>query len=135
MDPDHYIKRMEESYKQRFPGEEIDKRVTSPLDPGDHPELDTSEFLPRDEIQIYQSLVGAMQWAISIGRFDIQTHIMTLSSFRAQPRRGHLQRVKRIYAYLIKYRHFRIRFDVREPNHENTPVQKFDWGKYRIRQQ
>jgi len=86
MDPDHYIKRMEESYNQRFPGEKIDRRVTSPLDPGDHPELDTSEFLPCDEVQIYQSLIGAMQWAISIGRFDIQTHIMTLSSFRAQPR-------------------------------------------------
>jgi len=33
--------------------------------------LDTSEFLNEEGIQIYQSLVGAMQWAITIGRFDV----------------------------------------------------------------
>ena len=32
MNPNHYLKRMEESYKLRFPGEEIDRKVKSPLD-------------------------------------------------------------------------------------------------------
>ena len=68
MNPNHYLKRMEESYKLRFPGEEIDRKVKSPLDPDDHPELDTSEFLKGDDIIIYQSLIGAFQWAVSIGR-------------------------------------------------------------------
>ena len=31
-----------------------------------------------------------------LGRFDIGTAVMTLSRFRAAPRRGHLDRVKRI---------------------------------------
>ena len=60
MNPNQYIKRMEESYRLRFPGEEIDGKVTSPLDPGDHPELDTTEFLSEEDTQIYQSLIGAM---------------------------------------------------------------------------
>jgi hypothetical protein len=33
-----------------------------------------------------------MQWAVSIGRLDIATAVMSLSSFRAMPRRGHLER-------------------------------------------
>jgi hypothetical protein len=68
-----------------------------------------------------------MQWAISIGRWDIQTAVMTLSSFRAQPRIGHLLRVKRMYAYLIKFRYFKIRFDTREPDYEAAEIQKYDW--------
>ena len=61
-------------------------RYLSPLKKGDHPKVDDSEFLGDDEIQKYQSLVRAMQWAISIGHFDICTAVMTLLSFRAQPR-------------------------------------------------
>ena len=53
----------------------------SPLVKGNHPELDTSKFLGQDGTDIYQSLVGAMQWAFSIGRWDIQSVVMTLSSF------------------------------------------------------
>jgi hypothetical protein len=127
MDPEQYINLMEDAYKQRFNGETPTTKETSPLDPGDHPELDTSEFLDEDGVEIYQSLIGSMQWAISIGRWDIQTAVMTLSSFCAFPRVGHLQRVKRMYAYLIKFRYFKIRFDVREPNYESVTVQKYDW--------
>ena len=61
MNLDQYIKRMEESYNLRFPGEEIDKKVKSPLEPGDHPELDVSDFLKDEDVQIYQSLIGAFQ--------------------------------------------------------------------------
>ena len=68
MNPNHYLKRMEELYKLRFTGEEIDRKVKSPLDPDDHPELDTSKFLEGGDIVIYQSLIGAFQWAVSIGR-------------------------------------------------------------------
>ena len=81
MNPNQYIKRMEESFNQRFPDEKIETNVMSPLEPGDHPELDTSEFLSEDDTMIYQSLIGAFQWSISIGRWGIMTAVMTLSSF------------------------------------------------------
>jgi hypothetical protein len=53
-------------------------------------------------------LVGAMQWAISIGRWDIQSAVMTLSSFRAQPRQGHLDQIKRIHGFLCRFRRFKL---------------------------
>ena len=59
---------------------------------------------------------GELQWLITLGRFDIQTAVMTMSSFRAQPRFGHLDRLKRIYAYIHKFENFKIRFQVEEPD-------------------
>jgi len=55
------------------------KPTTSPLTTGDHPELDTSELLNEDDQKVHQSLIGALQWVIQIGRFDIQTAVMTFS--------------------------------------------------------
>ena len=85
MNPSRYVDKMEDAYKQYFK-EMPNQKHKSPLVKGDHPELDTTEFLDQDGIDIYQSLIGAMQWAISIGRWDIQSAVMTVSSFRAQPR-------------------------------------------------
>ena len=76
--------------------------VSSPLEKGDHPELDYSEYLDEEGISIYQSLIGSLQWAVSLGRLDIMTAVMTMSSFRTVPRRGHLERVKRIYSYIMQ---------------------------------
>jgi hypothetical protein len=50
----------------------------------------------------YQMMIGYLQWAVSLGRFDIQTAIMTMSRFCAAPRKGHPERLKRIYGYLKK---------------------------------
>ena len=83
-------------------GEKPKELYSSPLDKGDHPELDTSDLLDADGIQKYQSMIGAMQWAISIGCFDIATAIMSLSSFRVALRVGHLEHCKHIYVYLSK---------------------------------
>ena len=68
----------------------------SPLEKGDHPELDYSDLLELPAIQNYQSLIESLQWATSLGRFDIATAVMTMSGFRSALRKGHLNRVKRI---------------------------------------
>ena len=101
--------------------------VSSPLAQGDHPEIDTSELLDIEETKIYQSLVGALQWVIQIGRFDITTAVMTLSRFRAAPRRGHLKRVMRIHGYLSKMRHAVIRIRTSEPDYSHIPKKEYDW--------
>jgi hypothetical protein len=81
----------------------------SPLKKGHHPGVDTSELLDKDVIERYQLLVGSLQWAVSLGRMDVATAVMTMSSFRAAPRVGHLKRVTRIVGYLSKMRHAAIR--------------------------
>jgi hypothetical protein len=88
--PQQYIEKMVDNYKRLF-GESPSHHSQSPLESNDHPEIDSSKFLGEDDIQKYQSLIGAMQWAISIGHFDIAVHVMTMSSFRASPHHGHLE--------------------------------------------
>ena len=61
-------------------------KITSPLVKGDHPEIDALAFLDEKGIQQYQSLIGQLQWAISLGRFDISVVVMTMSTFRSAPR-------------------------------------------------
>jgi hypothetical protein len=58
----------------------------SPLEKGDHPELDTSELFTTEQIAQYQSIIAALQWIVTIGRFDIITAVMTMSGFRMAPR-------------------------------------------------
>ena len=62
---------MMDSYFQLF-GEKP-KPYTSPLEKGDHPELDTLDELGDTDIKKYQSLIGALQWAVTLGRIDITT--------------------------------------------------------------
>jgi len=103
------------------------KPATSPLTAGDHPKLDTSELLNEDNQKVCQSLIGALHWVIQIGRFDIQTTVMTLSRYRAMPRQGHLDRVKRIHGYLSKMRHATIKIRTDAPDYSNIPVKLHDW--------
>jgi hypothetical protein len=94
---------------------------------GDHPEIDDSEFLEEEGIQQYQSLIGQLQWAILLGRFDIAVAIMTISAFRSAPRKGHLDQVKRICGYLSNMRHSAIRIRTEEPDYSDIPRMEYDW--------
>jgi Reverse transcriptase (RNA-dependent DNA polymerase) len=123
--PKSYISKMLENYERTF-GEKA-KKYSSPLEKNDHPELDVSEFLDHEGINLYQSMIGAAQWAVSLGRFDIQTAIMSMSHFRIAPRKGHLDRLKRIYGYLKRFKDgfIRVRTDI--PDISNFPEVEQDW--------
>ena len=123
-----YVEKMIANYERIF-GEPPKQRYTAPIENCDHPELDTSELLDSHGITTYQSLIGALQWAITIGRLDIVTPVMTLSGFRAAPRRGHLDRVKRIYGYLSKFRSAVIRVRTEEPDYSDIPDFEYDCSK------
>ena len=125
MRPTKFIERMVESYRQMF-GEKP-KSYQSPLEPGDHPEIDTSEFCDDRQTSQYQSLIGSLQWAISLCRFDISSAVMTLSSFRAKPRLGHLTRAKRIVGYVNQFRDAAIRFRTHEPDYSGIPEPVHEW--------
>ena len=58
---------------------------------------------------------------------DIMTAVMSLSSFRHAPRKGHLNRTKRIYSYVSKMKHATIRVRVEEPDFSELPDEPYDW--------
>lgn len=128
MSPKKYIERMTDNYVRMF-GSKPKVLYSSPLERGDHPELDTTDELDVDGIKKYQSLIGALQWVVTLGRLDIATAVMTMSSFRASPRVGHLDRVKRIFGYLLKMKHAATRFRTSMPDHSEHPIVEYDWEK------
>ena len=62
---------------------------SSPLEKGDHLELDMSPELNEEGRAIYMSLVRQNQWLISLGCFDIACAIMTMSRFSGTARRAY----------------------------------------------
>lgn len=126
--PRKYIDRMVATYEQMFGEKPSMKGCSSPLEKNDHPELDDSDLCDAEEVKQYQSIVGSLQWAVSLGRIDITTAVMTLSRFRSIPRKGHLVRAKRVVAYLRKMSDACIRIRTHEPDFSAIPLAKYDWA-------
>jgi hypothetical protein len=124
--PKRYIDKLHDSYERMFGSKPAS--ANTPLVEGDHPELDTSELLDLTGIKQFQSLIGSAQWAVQLGRLDITTAVMTMSSFRAAPRQGHLARAKRIIEYLVKTRNATIRVRTELPDLSDLPDPKHDWS-------
>eukprot|EP00977_Amphora_coffeiformis_P021334 scaffold9182_cov101-Amphora_coffeaeformis.AAC.2 len=74
------------------------------MERGDQPELDVTMELGTDDIMKFQSMIGAVQWTVSLSRFDVAHAVMSLGRFRANPRQGHLERLRRLIGYMKKRR-------------------------------
>ena len=110
-------------------GQEVPKReIHVPLEPGDNPELEESPLCDNDKDAKYMQMIGALQWAVSLGRIDTITSVMTMSRFRIAPQRGHLKRVQRIYQYLRNYKNTSIKFNTEMPDYSWFAVEQPDWG-------
>ena len=72
-------------------------------------------------------MIGSIQWAVSIGRLDVATAVMFLSSYRLIPRIGHTERAKRVIGYQVKMKHAVIRFRIGLPDYSDVPRMKYDW--------
>jgi hypothetical protein len=121
-----YIKRIVNQCQSIFGA--LPKEWTSPSDKDDHPELDTSEELSTEGIQHYQSLIGAFQWAVSLGRYDIHCATITMGKFRFVPQQGHLDRPQRVSGYLRKYPDAAIRLRTEIPDYSHLDHATFDWA-------
>jgi hypothetical protein len=52
---------------------------------------------------------------------------MNMSGFHIAPRIGHLERLRRIYGYLLKMRFASNRVRTEEPNCSDVPDHQYDW--------
>ena len=68
---------------ESFFNEDPPKGYKTPLDKNDHPELGTSEILEGDMAAKYLTMVGQLQWLVTLGRFDIHAQVATMSRFTA----------------------------------------------------
>ena len=75
----------------------------------------------------YLTILGQLQWLVTLGIFDLHAQVATMSRFRAAPRQGHMDRLKRIYSYVIRTKDYAIRFRTDQPDYSFLPDQDFDW--------
>ena len=126
-DPRRYVNKILESYERMF--KEKQRKSRPPLEGGDHPEPHTPELCDEHQTNQFQTLIGQLQWLISPGHFDIAVHVMSLSMFRAQPRKGSPDREKRIVGYLLFLPDGTIRFRTGEPDFSSLKDQEYDWTR------
>ena len=125
--PKKYIDRLVESYHSMFK-QDPPKNMRTPLDKNDHPELDYTELLTGESNQQYLTMIGQLQWLVTLGRFDIHAQVPTMSRFRSAPRKGHLERLQRVYGYVLKTNHYSTRYRTKVPDYSYLPNMKYDWS-------
>ena len=103
------------------------KSPKTPLKKNDHPELDTTNIIERQQVNHYLIMLGQLQWLVTFGRFDIQDKVIPMFRFTAEPRQQHLERLQRIYANVIRTKDYATRFVLMEPDYSYLPEQNFYW--------
>ena len=57
------------------------------------------------------------------------TQVMSMSRFRLAPKIGHLERMKRLYGYLVKTKHLATSYRAKEPDYYHLPKQEYEWTR------
>ena len=122
-----YIDRLVDSYHSMFK-QNPPKNMRTPLDKNDCPELDDTELFTGESIHHYLTMIGQLQWLVILGRFDIHARVTTMSRFRSAPRKGHLEKLQRIYGNVLKTKHYSTRYRTEEPDYSYLPNMKYDWS-------
>ena len=106
----------------------LPSRCNTPTSTNYRPELDTSKECNPEDATHFQSLIGVLRWIVELGRVDICCEVSMLSSSLALPRKGHLEQVYHIFAYLKKYHNAEMVFDPSDPGVEYALFPKQDWS-------
>ena len=105
----------------------IPSKVETPLTMSYRPELDVSSELTSRDSAYYQSLIGILRWVVDLRRIDICLEVSMMSSHLAMPRKGHLDQVLHIFAYLHKYHNTELVYDPSDPVVEHDDFEQRDW--------
>ena len=87
-------------------------------------------LLNADQANYYMSLIGILRWAVELGRLDIYVDVTLLSSYMAQPRRGHMEQVLHIFAYLKCHLQSNLVFDPNEIQWDEDKFKQYDWTSF-----
>ena len=75
------------------------------------PELDITPELISTDAAYYQSRVGILLWIVELGRVDICLEVSLMFSHLALPRKGHLDKLFHIFAYIKRKHRAQMVFD------------------------
>ena len=100
--------------------------IKTPMDKNYHPEIDASPLLGPEDASKYCSVLGALNWVVTLGRFDIQYATSAMSRFCFAPRKGHMLGAHRILHYLKAFPKGRIIVDTNYFDHSAYQPQEHE---------
>ena len=124
------VKNVELHLAKEYDGRKLAKRASESFAPNYKPELDMSLELGPREATYYQSLVVVLQWMVELGRVDMITEVNTMAGFLAMPRKGYLDNVFHIFAYLKIKHNSRMVFDPSYPDIDMNDFKECDWKDF-----
>jgi hypothetical protein len=77
-------------------------------------------------------LIGILRWAVELGRIDIFHEVSIMSQYQASPRRGHLEGLYHMFAYLKNHKDMgKIAYDPTTPIvDESAFAGEVDWTEF-----
>jgi hypothetical protein len=124
-----YIKNVVERFETVF-GTELRMHKT-PMSDQYHPETDDTPLIDDRGASIYRGLIGSANWAVTLGRFDIQYATQMMSRFSMAPREGHLEAMKRVFGYLKKFPKGKIVVDPSYRDHSAFEISSYqNWKQF-----
>jgi hypothetical protein len=95
-----------------------------------HPELDESSLLSAKDASVFRGMIGSANWMITLGRFDINYAVNTMSRYSMAPREGHLKAMHRVFGYLKAHPLGRILVDPSVPDHDQYTTMEHEWTEF-----
>lgn len=95
-----------------------------------HPEIDDTPILGDDDIQLYQSYIGILRWAVELGRIDLGHVAGVMARFSACPREGHLVALICVFAYCKKHLESKLVFDPHRVDYSDIDWSGNDWSQF-----
>ena len=85
-----YIENVIPKFEELFGGEI--RKYKTPMEEKYHPELDDSPLCDEERSSMFRSVLGSLNWIITLGRFDVNYATMSLARFNMAPREGHFKK-------------------------------------------
>lgn len=126
-----YIERIVGEIERMAGKQALRTSYKSPLPADYHPECDDSPLVSPERASKYRSMIGALNWIVAIGRFDVAFATSLMARYNMLPREDHFQQVLRIFGYLKRFSKGKI---VLDPSYRDTsefPTPEYDAHSWR----
>ena len=91
------------------------------------PELYESTVIDPSLASYYHSQIVVLRWMVELGRVDINTEVLMLTSCLDLPQEGHLEVVLHVYGYLYAKHNTRLSLYPSYPDIYKSQLLKCDW--------
>ena len=104
------------------------KSAKSVLPSSYRPELDDTKYLDQEFVSYHQEQIGVLRWMVELGRVDICCEVSMLAAYCAAPRKGHLEAVIHMFAYLKGHAKSQLVFNSDTVLHSEPST--LDWSDF-----